>query len=233
MSELQQLRDAMRATEQPSALDLAAIMRDGRRLRRRRRIARSGGATLASTLVAAVVVVVAGGEGPPPPEPGLRRPAAVAPTATSESRVPVGEVVDTGVYYGDDQRVYYFVPVEVPGVPNVTIGLVAGRRLPGGALTADYLVNDVSGDDRSAGFHEIGRDQSGAVGTSPTVPTFGYFVGPAQSIVGTVDGQHRKARLARWSEDSRVVIFWFDPTDLTPGVPLDGIVARDNRNREL
>ncbi|GIF66391.1 hypothetical protein Ais01nite_44260 [Asanoa ishikariensis] len=231
MSELQRLRDAMRVTEQPSTLDLAAIMRDGRRLRQRRRIGRTGGATLAASLVAAVAVVAVGRDGPPVVE-HHPRPAAVAPTptATSESRKPVGAVVDTGIHYGAEQRVYYFVAVDVPGLPKVTIGLAGGRRLPSGALTTDYLVNDVEGTDRSAGFHEIGRDESGA---TPAVPTFGYFVGPAQRIVGTVDGRNVKAQLARWSEDPQVVIFWFDPAELAPGVPLDGIVARDKLDRRL
>ncbi|SNT00375.1 hypothetical protein SAMN05421812_102705 [Asanoa hainanensis] len=236
MSELQRLREAMRVTERPSSLDLAAIMRDGRRLRRRRVFARSGGATLAAAFVAAVAVVAVNQDDPSLNE-HVPTPAAVAPTPSpafeSESRKPIGAVVDTGISYGVERRVYYFVPVEVPGHPKVRMGLVGGRLLPGGSLTSDYLVNDVEGIDRSAGFHEIGNDESGPGQTRPPVPTFGYFVGPAQSIVGTVDGKDIKARLARWSEDAQVVIFWFDPTDLAPGVPLDGIIARDKSNRRL
>ncbi|GIF78207.1 hypothetical protein [Asanoa siamensis] len=235
MSELKRLRDAMRATERPTALDVAAIMRDGRRLRRRRRMVRTGGATLAAAFVAAAAFTVVDRADPPPAQ-HHPTPAAVLPTSVAPSDAPpapVGGVVDTGIRYGAEERVYYFVPVEVPHVPRVRIGLVGGRRLPGGALTADYLVNDVKGNDRSAGFHEIGCDQSDGRLTDPQVPTFGYFVGPAHSIIGTVDGQNMKARLARWSEDPQVVIFWFDPTELAPGVPLDGIVAHDVHNRRL
>ncbi|WP_240944465.1 hypothetical protein [Micromonospora thermarum] len=65
------------------------------------------------------------------------------------------------------------------------------------------------------------------------MPTFGYFVGPAKRIVGTVDGRQATARLAQWSRDPQVVIFWFDPQQLAPGTPLDGIVAHDARGRRL
>jgi hypothetical protein len=244
MSELDVLRRAMRTSEPPAVtLDLAAIMRDGRRLRIRRRLAGAGAAMLAVTSVAAVALLGTGWGGPPPVE---RRPPPVAvtpappatatPSATatpgSPAPTPVGAVVDTGIRYGADQRVYFFVPVQVPGHPRVTVGLAGGRRAPDGELTSDYLANDVEGSDRSRGFHQIGCDESDDP-TVPPVPTFGYFVGPAERIVGTVDGRQVAARLARWSEDRQVVIFWFDPADLVPGVPLDGIVARDADNRPL
>ncbi|MGV9804650.1 hypothetical protein, partial [Micromonospora chersina] len=154
------------------------------------------------------------------------------PGPTEPPARPVGAVVGSGIRYGADERVFYVVSVDVPELPGVTIGLVAGRRSPTGELTTDYLVNDVEGTDRRPGFHQIGYDQQ-RVPTDAPVPTFGYFVGPAARIVGTVDGRHVEARLARWSEDPRLVIFWFDPGVLTPGTPLDGIVARDARGRKL
>jgi hypothetical protein len=36
-----------------------------------------------------------------------------------------------------------------------------------------------------------------------------------------------------WSQDPQVVIFWFDPEVLAPGVRLDGIIARDQQGRKL
>lgn len=118
----------------------------------------------------------------------------------------------------------------MPGVPKVTIGLAAGRRAPDGTLSTDILVNDVEGADRSPGFHQIGYDERSS---DTPVPTFGYFVGPAERIIGTVDGRQVDARVARWSRDKQVVIFWFDPATLTPGERLDGIVARDRGGRRL
>ncbi|MFC0033918.1 hypothetical protein ACFFMM_30780 [Micromonospora chaiyaphumensis] len=249
MNEVDELRRAMRVTERAdrTGLDLAGIMREGRRVRRRRRVAGTG-----AVAVAVAAVVIGGGavariHPPEPPAPGPVATAPVVdpttggpgPTATADSGPveprprPVGAVVGTGIRYGDDERVFYVVPVDVPELPGVTIGLAAGRRSPTGGLTTDYLVNDVAGSDRRPGFHEIGYDPQGRVPSVTPVPTFGYFVGPAARIVGTVDGRHVEARLARWSEDPQLVIFWFDPGVLTPATPLDGIVARDARGGRL
>ncbi|MFJ6168178.1 hypothetical protein ACIQH6_23885 [Micromonospora orduensis] len=247
MNELDRLRDAMRTTERPAAtLDLAAVMREGRRLRTRRRVAGAGAATLATALAAVVVMVAVGarpGEAPPvdspPPVAVAPPPVAVSPMPKSQEPTPppstpppkaLGRMVDSGVRHGTDQRVYYMVRVSVPGQSGVSIGLAAGRRGPDGTVTTDMLVNDIEGTDRSPGFHQIGYDErSSAV----PVPAFGYFVGPAQRIVGTVDGRQVDARLARWSLDKQVVIFWFEPADLPPGQRLDGIVARDGSGRRL
>ncbi|MEU4474506.1 hypothetical protein [Micromonospora sp. NPDC023888] len=251
MSEWEQLRDAMRATERPETmLDLDLVMREGRRLRIRRRVAGAGAATLAVGLAAVVAVgVVARPGDPPAPErppqvavappsvavsPTVPDPVAATPPPTVARDVPppkpLGQVIDSGVRHGTDRRVYYVVGVSVPGAPKVTTGLAAGRQAPDGALTTDILVNDVEGSDRRPGFHEIGYDERSS--TAP-VPTFGYFVGPAQRIIGTVDGRQVDARLARWSLDKQVVVFWFEPTQLAPGERLDGIIARDASGRRL
>ncbi len=242
MTEMDELRRAMRATERADGLDIADIMRRGRRLRRRRRIGAGVVAAVATIAVAVGVDAVATRPGPPdlpagnpvatasadtpPPTP------TAAPAPTEAPPQPLGTVVGSGIRYGADERVFFMVPVDVPQLPRVTIGLVAGRRAPGGRLTSDFLVNDVSGSDRRPGFHEIGYDQQ-RVPADASIPTFGYFVGPAARILGTVDGRQVEAELARWSEDPQVVIFWFDPRTLTPGTPLDGITARDSHNRRL
>ncbi|MCG5441952.1 hypothetical protein NIE79_005008 [Micromonospora sp. NIE79] len=252
MSELERLRHAMRATERPDAvLDLDSLMREGRRLRTRRRVAGAGAATLATGLAAVVVVVAVGASGPGDPAPtGHPPPVAVAPPPVGVSPwaekslgstppptvgrdepppKPLGQFVDSGVKHGTDRRIYYFVRVSVDGEPKVSIGLAAGRQAPDGSVTTDILVNDVDGSDRSAGFHQIGYDE----GSAAPVPTFGYFVGPAKRIIGTVDGRQVDARVARWSVDKQVLIFWFDPAQLTPGERLDGIIAHDSSGRRL
>ncbi|MEU5526253.1 hypothetical protein ABZ744_04870 [Micromonospora chersina] len=245
MNEVDELRRAMRATERAdrNGLDLAGIMREGRRVRRRRRVAGTGAVAAVVAVLIGVGGAVARTRPAEPPAPAATAPAAAPPATADPSPTPtpgptdsparpVGAVVGSGIRYDADERVFYLVPVDVPEVPGVTIGLAAGRRSPTGELTTDYLVNDVEGSDRRPGFHQIGYDQQ-RVPTDAPVPTFGYFVGPAGRIVGTVDGRHVEARLARWSEDPRLVIFWFDPGVLTPGTPLDGIVARDARGRKL
>ena len=242
MTEMDELRRVMRVTERADGLDIADIMRRGRRLRRRRRIGTGVAAAVATVAVAVGVTAVASRPGPPDLPAGepvatasaaTPPPSPTAPPAPTEAPPqPLGTVVRSGIRYGADERVFFVVPVDVPELPRVTIGLVAGRRAPDGRLTSDFLVNDVSGSDRRAGFHEIGYDQQ-RVPTDTSVPTFGYFVGPAARIVGTVDGRQVDAKLARWSEDPQVVIFWFDPETLTPGTPLDGITAQDSRGRPL
>ncbi|MGC4854880.1 hypothetical protein ACLQ24_16180 [Micromonospora sp. DT4] len=250
MSELDRLREAMRATERPDAvLDLASVMREGRRLRTRRRIT-GAAATVAAGLVAVTAVVVdptgSHERSPtePPPLVAVAPPSGGGtPMATSEEPTPpptkvrgvpgpkpLGQVIDSGIGHGTDRRVYFVVAVMVPGAPRVTIGLAAGRRAADGTVSTDILVNDVEGADRSPGFHQIGYDESESVFP---VPTFGYFVGPAARIIGTVDGRQVDATVARWSLDKQVVIFWFDPATLTPGARLDGIVAHDSAGRRL
>ncbi|WP_329013662.1 hypothetical protein OG271_04845 [Micromonospora rifamycinica] len=248
MNELEQLRRAMRATEGPyhDDLDLTAIMRDGRRLRRRRRFVGAGATALVTVLAAGGVGLGVRWARPPAPDRPPARVATVptgaspatappgpAPTRSEPHRGPLGKAVETGIRYGVDQRVYYVVAVDLPEVPGVRIGLMAGRRTPAGDLTDDIVVNDVRGSDRRPGFHEIGYDDATPSAGRPPVPTFGYFVGPASRIVGTVDGRQVDARLAQWSTDPELVIFWFDPVDLAPGVRLDGIVAQDRTGRPL
>lgn len=242
MTEMDELRRVMRATERADGLDIADIVRRGRRLRRRRRI--GAGVVAAAATVAVAVGVDAVATRPGPPDLPAGNPVATAsadtppptptaaPAPTEAPPQPLGTVVGSGIRYGADERVFFMVPVDVPQLPRVTIGLVAGRRAPGGRLTSDFLVNDVSGSDRRPGFHEIGYDQQ-RVPADASIPTFGYFVGPAARILGTVDGRQVEAKLSRWSEDPQVVIFWFDPRTLTPGTPLDGITARDSNNRRL
>ncbi|SBT38678.1 hypothetical protein [Micromonospora auratinigra] len=243
MNEAEQLRRAMRTTEVTSqgVLDLAAVMRDGRQLRQRRRLAGAGAAALATAVIAGVALGVQVAHPPGPeltPAPAATttttRPAATAsPSESTPQPRPVGAVVASGIWYGSEERVFYVVPVEVPRQPHVTIGLVAGRRAADGRLTSDFVVNDTEGNDRRPGFHQIGYDQPGPIRTSPAVPTFGYFVGPAKRIVGTAAGREVEARLVRWSRDGQVVIFWFDPAQLRPGTSLDGIAAVDAHGRTL
>ncbi|MEV6376323.1 hypothetical protein [Micromonospora musae] len=258
MNEADRLREAMRVTESTDQgmLDLAAVVREGRRLRWRRRLAGAGAAGLVLAVAVAVPVALRPG-GPSPQRPadapttatvaapttaptaGPATPPTVGPTTGTPvspggtDRKPTGAVVSSGIRYGAQERVFYVVPVDVPSLPRVKIGLVAGRRDTDGRLTPDVLINDVAGRDRREGFHEIGYDQQGDRAVVPPVPTFGYFVGPATRIVGTVDGRQVAAELARWSTDPRVVIFWFDPTTLAPGVRLDGILAYDKRGARL
>ncbi|WP_326551924.1 hypothetical protein [Micromonospora sp. NBC_01813] len=235
----------MRATEKtgPDRFDVDLIMRKGRRLRHRRWAVRSGVAALSVAAVVGLTIGLLPGREPfdqgTQPEPAAT---ATAPTPDVETPQhpptaapvpPIGDVVTTGIRYGDDERVFYFVAVELPEAPEVTIGLAAARRALDGSLTVDFLLNDFAGSDRSPGFHQIGYEPSDELLPAVSMPTFGYFVGPATRIVGTIGDSQVTARLAPWSDDPAVVVFWFDPQSLTPGQRLDGIAAYDAQGQRL
>jgi hypothetical protein len=54
---------------------------------------------------------------------------------------------------------------------------------------------------------------------------FGYYVGPATRITATVDGRRIQAGQARWSQESQIVIFWFDPADVPDGTAPTNLAA--------
>ncbi|GAB3796217.1 hypothetical protein GCM10027605_03730 [Micromonospora zhanjiangensis] len=241
----------MRATEHTDrpGLDLDAIMHEGGRLRRRRRLAGTGAVALSVVLVVVGIAVGVRQFRPAPapvagPTVSPAAPTSGAPAATptvtettdknrdETGRQPVGEVVTSGLRRAGEERVFYFVPVHLPDLPDVRIGLVAGRRTADGGLVSDFLANDVEGSDRRPGFHAIGNERTGQR-DGPPLPIFGYFVGPAKRITATAGERRVDARVARWSADPQVLIFWFDPEELAPGVRLDGIIARDSQGRRL
>jgi hypothetical protein len=145
-------------------------------------------------------------------------------------RSPVGRIVRTGLLAGGLPRVLFFSAVDVPAAPRVRIGLNIGWLGADGLVRSDMIVNDVRGSDLSRGFHQIGYAGSGE---PDGYPTFGYFVGPAVKIQGRAGGRTPVARIAGWSKDPSVQIFWFDPAELRPGVRLDGISAFDADGRRL
>ncbi|GAB1693246.1 hypothetical protein [Krasilnikovia sp. M28-CT-15] len=126
---------------------------------------------------------------------------------------PLGEVIDGGIAAREGTWVFYGVPVTEKALPKVHFGVMAGRRLPGGALTADVMTNEVTGSDRAPGFHAVQAGMGIEAGQSPA---FGYYVGPAARITARAGGRTVTAHQARWSEDRSVVVFWFDPA--TPGI---------------
>ncbi len=44
------------------------------------------------------------------------------------------------------------------------------------------------------------------------IPEFGYYAGPAATITAQQGGRQIQAHLARWSANTRIVIFWFTPS---------------------
>jgi hypothetical protein len=221
MNDIEDLRNAMHATPdfEPGPLDLTAVMVAGGRLRRRRRLAVGAASGLA------VVALLVGGaqftRGEPERAPGI------GAAASRDSGV-LGEVVPTGLWSGKDEWVLYIVPLQdIPGVP---FGVVAGRRLASGSLTADVLTNERTGSARAAGFH---AGQKSMVVGNVTSPTFGYYAGGASRITVRADGKLVEAHQAIWSEDPSIVLFWFDPLQVEGETRLTQLTAYDSNGRTL
>jgi hypothetical protein len=223
MNDLETLRVALHApTPDPGTVDLERIMAEGRRVRRRRRLLGAG--TVAGLLVAAVLGSVAWTVRPPQPLP--ERPAVtVGQTVSVQGEPPLGDIIAAG---GD--RVFYFVAIDDPQLPRTHFGLLAGHRDAAGTVHGDVMSNEVDRLDRSAGFHGV----TTAMGVEDVdVPAFGYFVGPVARIVGVVDGRRIAARQAAWSENPRVVVFWFDLADVPLGSSPSRLAAYDRDGNRL
>lgn len=232
MTELDALKKAMQGSDMHMVprLDLPAIMAEGRRLRTRRRLGYTGAGAASIAMVTVAVVALA----PAPADRSAQPPQSVStgspagPATVPATLRPSGALVRTGLRDSAGERVYFFTTIDVPGEPGlVTSGLNAGRLSDTGTLTSDLLLDVVWGADGRTGFHGIGYDPSGGPPGTSSIPTFGYFTGPARRIEGVVrEGkQPVAANVASWSEDTNMKIFWFDPARLPPGQPLDGIQA--------
>jgi hypothetical protein len=224
MTDLDNLRTALRTPppEECGALDIERIMSAGKRIRRRRRV--QGGAGIVA-VAAAVVLVVAGAD-----RLKTDTPAAVggpslttsAPVATldpsQEAQVPLGDVISTGIRDPLGERVFYVVKVNLPvELPDTHFGLMAGHRTADGQLTSEQMSNEVTGSDRRPGFHVL---DGGDLVRGQFLPVSGYYVGPAEKITTTVHGNTVEARLAKWSEDPSIVVFWFTQEDVPSSVAL-------------
>jgi hypothetical protein len=249
VNDIEDLRDAMHLTPdfEPKPLDLAHVMDAGGRLRRRRRIVVGaasglavlvllvGGAQLArSNTAASSGQAAAGQQGSIPAvtaEPSASAPAK-EPAATGEP-VPgdaLGAVVDTGMKVEGMDRVLWMQGLDEPSLPNVSIGIVAGRRGPDGDLITDVFNNETEGSDRAPGFH--GLEMAMGLGSGKT-PAFGYYVGHAAKITVVADGRTVRAHQASWSEDPSVKLFWFDLKKVKPTSKVGKASAYDSNDRKL
>ncbi|GAA5162943.1 MULTISPECIES: hypothetical protein [Amycolatopsis] len=215
MTGIDDLRAALR--EQPEDAyappDLPRILAEGRRLRRRRQLLQCGAVVAVVAVVALVLGLTAQLRGGSP-----QAPVAAQPTAAErEERPPLGRVVGTGLSDSVGEVVLYMVAIDVPELPEVHFGLMAGHRTPGGVLTADLLANETAGAALKPGFRVL----DGGSEQEPRLPVFGYYVGPASRITTTVGARTVQARQALWSQDPSVVIFWFPPAD----VPSDTVLT--------
>lgn len=120
----------------------------------------------------------------------------------------LGDIIETGIAAKAGAWVFYAMPVNDKAIPKTHFGIMAGRSLPGGELTADVMANEAAGSDHAPGFHAVQGSMNLDAGRTPT---FGYYDGPATKITAKVNGKTVTAKQATWSEDSSVVVFWFAP----------------------
>ncbi|MEQ0561482.1 hypothetical protein ABJI51_26235 [Amycolatopsis sp. NEAU-NG30] len=234
MNDLDDFRAALRQPpREPFAEpDLARIMADGTRLRRRRRVL-TGAGGIAAAAVVVLVVVFAVQLRQPAPAPVAQPPSAALSTTSPapSGEKPMGDVVGTGIRTRDGrgELVLYARAIALPELPEVGFGLVVGVR-SGTSLQSLMVTNEFRGSDRSFGFHAT--DGGETVGNQ-VIPVFGYFAGPAARITTTVHGRTVEARLARWSEDPKVVIFWFNPDVVPDSAVLTPLIAYDADGKRL
>ncbi|SDX18580.1 hypothetical protein SAMN05421504_102588 [Amycolatopsis xylanica] len=210
MNDLEALRTALNeAPPEGLALDTAAVLTSGKRLRRRRQLLHGTGVVGVAAAVAAVVLGSGMLRAVPPPG---NAPIAAPSTSLSiapQGREPYGDVIPTGLKVAGGELVYYAVRVDEPqALPDTHFGVMTGIRSADGKLKDLMIVNGTSGSDRKPGFREL---DGGEQVNGQFVPVFGYFVGPVAKIVTTAHGKEVQASLAKWSVDPTVTVFWFDP----------------------
>jgi hypothetical protein len=236
MNDLDDFRAALRRppNEPFAEPDLAKIMADGTRIRRRRRVLTST-AGVAAAAVVVLVVVFAVQLRQPAPAPVAQPPSISVTTPPSTTTgppqsVPLGDVVGTGIQTSAGEIVLFARAVDEPQLlPDIHFGLVAGFR-SGTSLQAALATNEVSGSDRSFGFHAT---DGGEVIRDEVIPVFGYFAGPVARITTTVKGKTVEANLAKWTEDPSVVFFWFDRTEVPDSGVLTPLIAYDGAGKRL
>jgi hypothetical protein len=149
--------------------------------------------------------------------------ASASPVSPAEMPKTLGAVVDTGIKAKDGTWVLYAVPVAVKELKNTHFGLMLGRRLPDGSLTADVVTNETSGSDKAKGFH---AGQGGMNVDGRDTLTFGYYVGAATKITAKSHGKTVIAKQATWSQDRSVVFYWFAPKTSASGLKAYGSDGR-------
>ncbi|MFI5491546.1 hypothetical protein [Actinoplanes sp. NPDC051859] len=254
MTHLDDLKDAMHSPPdfEPRPLDLGTVLAEGGRLRRRRRIA------MGATSVATAAVLLAGGgalahfgaanqSGPST--------AAAGPGTTSSSALPTvsaapgapdptpgdseperaaeGDVIDTGLRTKSGEPILlWFVAIKDAALPNTSFGVIAGQRTSAGRLESKVATNEFEGSDRAPGFH---AGQAATETGNFAAPAFGYFAGnDLARITALADGKTTvEAKIAPWSKDPSIRVFWFDPAKVKADTELSKVVAYDSAGTVL
>ncbi|MEV4641376.1 hypothetical protein AB0J80_28935 [Actinoplanes sp. NPDC049548] len=144
---------------------------------------------------------------------------------------PVGELISTGVRNADGAE-YLVYGITGGGVRSPEdFGFALGVREPGDRVTEDASNTEGQGPPATPGFHLL-QGQMDLVDGS-VLPAYGYYVGHPARITVTEVGQVVDARLARWSHDPGVTVFWFDPAQVRDATQWTDLAAYDRAGRRL
>jgi hypothetical protein len=153
-------------------------------------------------------------------------PARPGPTrAHPQDNTPIGPVVDTGIAAKSGTWALYLIPIDDHAIADTHFGVMLGRRLSGGKLTADVETNETTGSDVAPGFHAAEGSMTVDGGRTPV---FGYYAGPAAKVTGKSHGKKVTAHVAA-SGKAGIQLYWFDATVTT----VSGLVASDAHGRPL
>ncbi|MCS7480262.1 hypothetical protein ACFFQW_30225 [Umezawaea endophytica] len=228
MTDLDALRSALHGSPAESGtVDVAAVMRSGRRIRTRRRLVRGGGVVSGTAaLLVAIFVIGQPGTGTAPEQQPLIEITAAKPA--DPNSIPVGNVVMTGF----DNEVLYFVagyrePYENkrsptvatdPDRPALPTGTGYGLTLGNNGVGRIIPLQTTGAAGRWTGFHSIttrGLDGTLDAGNVGGTRLYGYYEGDVRRIVLELDDEVvATARTAKWSADGTITIFWFAPEDI-------------------
>jgi hypothetical protein len=143
----------------------------------------------------------------------------------SQDNTPLGPVVSTGIKAATGTWVLYLISIGDKAIPDTHFGVMLGRRLPDGTLTADVVTNETTGSDTAPGFHAAEGSMTLDGGRTPV---FGYYSGPAARITARSHGKKVTAHVAATGRDE-VRVYWFDAAVTT----VSGLAASDAHGKAL
>ncbi|MEU5786072.1 hypothetical protein [Micromonospora lupini] len=162
----------------------------------------------------------------------VKTPATPLPHSPKPAGGPLGLIISTGMDASPiSEWVIYGESISDKNAPRTTFGFVLGERHNNGTLTPYIHIHELTGPEVGPGFHVPEGPASLEGGIEQ--PAFGYFVGTAAKITGTVDGKTFVAKQAVWSKNAAVKVFWFDNTTVTGASTLTNVTAYDVAGKKI
>ena len=152
-------------------------------------------------------------------------PARPNPSPSPPDNTPIGPVADTGIAAKPGTWALYLIAIDDNAIAHIRFGVMLGRRLSGGTLTADVEPNETTGSDSAPGFHAAEGSMTVEAGRTPV---FGYYAGAAAKVTGKAHGRTVTAHVAA-SGRTGIRIYWFG----TGVTTVSGLAAFDAHGGKL